>query len=105
MRRETALLQQQGVQHLWALPRGPYKGHVSLGLFLTKAKAEEHRAGLAEQGIESLVKTRYREQRLTWLDLEFPGRNLSSINSALRKAGPGLSLTPTDCPLLKTAQK
>ena len=96
---------QQGIQHLWALPRGPYKGHVSLGLFLTKANAEKHRASLAQQGIESMVKTRYREQRRTWLDLEFSGRNLAGVNSALRKAGPGLSLTPADCPMLKTAQK
>ncbi len=77
----------------------------SPGRFLTKANAEKHRAGLAKQGIEAIVKTRYREQRRTWLDLEFPGRNLGSVNSALRKAGPGLSLTPTDCPVLKTAQK
>ncbi len=104
-KRLAAELQQRGVQHLRAVPRGPYKGHVSLGLFLTKANAEKHRDNLAKQGIEAMVKARYREQRRTWLDLEFPGRNLDGVNRVLRKSGPGLSLTPADCPRLKTAQK
>ncbi len=104
-KRLAADLQQQGVQHLWAVPRGPYKGHVSLGLFLTRANAEKHRDKLAEQGIEAVVKTRYRQQRQTWLDLEFNGRDRDAVSRALKKAGPGLSLTPTDCPTLKTAQK
>ncbi len=104
-KRLAADLEQQGVQHLWALPRGPYKGHVSLGLFLTKANAEKHRDNLAAQGIETMVKARYREQRRSWLDLELSGQDLAAVNQLLKKAGPGLSLSRTDCPMLKTAQK
>ncbi len=43
--------------------------------------------------------------RRTWLDLEFSDRNLNAISQVLREAGQGLSLTRTDCPMLKTAQK
>ncbi|MDJ0891217.1 MAG: efflux RND transporter periplasmic adaptor subunit [Gammaproteobacteria bacterium] len=98
-------LNRQGVQHLRAIPRGPYAGHVSLGLFLTKANAEKHRDSLASQGIEAILKTRYREQQQTWLDLEFSDRNQNAISQVLREAGRGLSLTRRDCPMLKTAQK
>ena len=104
-RRLVADLKQQGIQHLWALPRGPYKNHVSLGLFLTKANAERHRDELAKQGVETMVKTRYRQQHRSWLDLQLTGEELDAVTRILREGEQGLSLTRTDCPMLKTAQK
>ncbi len=104
-RQVAAELQSAGHPHAFVLKRGSLKGHVSLGLFLNKPNAEKHRAELAAKGIESLVKTRYREHRVIWLDFEVPARDLDPVTRMVRNTQPGLSMAPADCPPLKTAQK
>ncbi len=104
-RQVTAELQSAGHPHAFVMKRGSLKGHVSLGLFLKKANADKHRAELAAKGVESLIKTRYREQRQIWLDFEVPARDLDPVTRVVHNTQPGLSMAPADCPPLKTAQK
>lgn len=94
-----------GLQHPWVVPKGEMQARVSLGLFLSKAKAEEQRAALAAKGVKVEIKPRHRSQTRIWLDLEVPGRDLAGIQTSILKTQPGLSVKPAACPPLKTAQR
>jgi len=98
-------LRKAGLAEPWVIPRGKFKGRVSLGLFLNKASAYKLRDTLAAKGIAAEVKPRHREQKQIWLDVEVPARNLDSVTKAIRTVQPGLSLKSAECPPLKTAQK
>ena len=98
-------LRENGVESPWVIPRGKLEGRVSLGLYLKRTSAEKQRAELKRRGFTVEIKPRHRSQSSIWLDLELQGSNLAGLQKLVRKTQPGLSLRPTACPPLKTAQK
>ncbi len=98
-RRVVANLKKSGVKDLWIMPKGEFKGYISLGIYAREARTKRRRAQLAAHGLETNVRPRFNEQPRFWLDLEISAEGLDddALAQSVEQMQPALSLVPLDC--------
>lgn len=89
-------LKDDGMQDYVRVMRGPMRNAVSLGLYSKLASAERRMAQLRSKGYEPAMHTRYKAQRVQWLDVTFGGPP-GLPGDAFRSEFPSRQLSRTDC--------
>jgi len=86
--RDVESLKAKGVADLWLVPSGVDKGVISLGLFATKARAEERLKQLSDKQISSTIRLRQNHRyavMLKWLgDITQLRSHLEALKSELQ---------------------
>lgn len=90
-------MEEHGIEDIGVIPRGDNANAVSLGVYSRRSSLERRLAELRTKGYQPSVTPRYRTQKASWLDVEFP------LGSAFPQkdfadAFPSSELTPTSCP-------
>jgi len=93
---DVKMLKAKGVSDLWLVPSGEDKGVISLGLFVTKARAEKRLKQLHGKQIKSLIRLRQTFQYSIRLKLL---GDIAQLRLLLKevKRGKGNSINKIDC--------
>ncbi len=92
-------LRRRGIQDLYVLREGDYKGAVSLGLYSRRVTAEKRQRQLAKRGIETRLEPRYKPGHRYWIELSIEARRPPSPQAwqAVERGIPGLRHRRKDC--------
>ena len=93
---DMKMLKAKGVSDLWLVPSGEDKGVISLGLFVTKARAEKRLKQLHGKQIKSLIRLRQKFHYSIKLKLLGDITQLRSLLNEV-KSGMGNSLNKINC--------
>jgi RND family efflux transporter MFP subunit len=101
-----ARLREAGVRDLAHLPRGPYAGHVSLGVYRGPKHAGRRVEQLAERGVQAEQVPRLNGSATWWLDVEVPEPAVAdTLTGAVIQVDPTLRVQPAPCSPLQTAAR
>ena len=90
-------MEENGVEDISVIPRGDNANAVSLGVYSRRSSLERRLAELQKKGYQPSVTPRYRTQKASWLDVEFP-RGPTFPQKNFSDAFPSSEVTPTSCP-------
>jgi cell division septation protein DedD len=85
------LLRERGLNDVWPLPSGEDKGQISLGVFNREENAAEMQKNLLAQGIQAVVKPRYKSKPQKYALVTAP-ESIADDLKALEKKHPGIKL-------------
>lgn len=91
-------LREKGISDIYIEPSGPFRNHISLGVF-TDAEHAETRAGhIRRLGVSPQIRDRYRDSSVYWVDFSLPADR--NIDPSAYQSSPSrvLRLEPRDCP-------
>jgi hypothetical protein len=93
-------LEAAGVADLWRFTSGNLAHAISLGLFRDEERAQTRRDKIAALGFDTVVRPRYRERTLYWLNYQFSGQDplTASYWQELSKEIPDLTRNQSTCP-------
>jgi hypothetical protein len=90
-------MKEDGVEDISVIPRGDNANAVSLGVYSRRSSLERRLAQLRDKGYQPSVTPRYRTQKASWLDVEFP-RGSAFPQTDFADTFPSSEVTPTSCP-------
>ena len=90
-------MEEHGIEDIGVIPRGDNANAVSLGVYSRRSSLERRLAELRTKGYQPSVTPRYRTQKASWLDVEFP-QGSTFPEKDFADAFPSAEVMPTSCP-------